>query len=147
MEFHDSNGFGYIWWTDKLIYFSSIDSWIAGQMNSLRTLSVTWTYSQVYVSLRARASLGVNILGYGCVYVCRYLCACSCACVLSRYCAITRMHAMCVALIQEKWNATSAHVRMAPNVRSRALDTRVNVLAHSTAITVNVGSILPLVTH
>ena len=27
-EFHDSNGngFGDIWWTDKLIYFSSIDS-------------------------------------------------------------------------------------------------------------------------
>ena len=26
-EFHDSNdnGFGDIWWTDKLIYFSSID--------------------------------------------------------------------------------------------------------------------------
>ena len=28
-EFHDSNGngFGDIWWTDKLIYFSSIDVW------------------------------------------------------------------------------------------------------------------------
>ena len=27
VEFHDSNGngFGDIWWTDKLIYFSSID--------------------------------------------------------------------------------------------------------------------------
>ena len=34
-ESHDSNcnGFGDIWWTDKLFYFSSIDQWSEAQVH------------------------------------------------------------------------------------------------------------------
>ena len=43
-EFHDSNGhgFGAIWWTDKLIYFSSIDVGMARTrfLNSLILVAV-----------------------------------------------------------------------------------------------------------
>ena len=39
-EFHDSNGngFGDIWWTDKLIYFSSIDVWQDNKLTKYKVL-------------------------------------------------------------------------------------------------------------
>ena len=40
-EFHDSNanGFGDIWWTDKLIYFSRIDDY-SGEISKFTTCEV-----------------------------------------------------------------------------------------------------------
>ena len=122
------------------VSYSSKDSWIAGQMNLLRILPVTWTYSQVHACLRARASLGVNIRGYGCVDVC--MCVLVCMRVIPLMCNTS--DALCVALIQINWTATSVHVRTAAHVRRWTLGTRVNVIAHSSAMTVNVGIHLPL---
>ena len=46
-EFHDSNsnGFGDIWWTDKLIYFSSVES---GATDCVHASSVKPVKKRIY---------------------------------------------------------------------------------------------------